>query len=84
MEKALTELGPRVIEDGMRQQIEKWSDKTIDQGIKDIKEGNYSGFENWIASYERVGITLDVMFQWLGDEKFLREHRRKHHPEKIK
>lgn len=68
------------LENAMREQIEKWNDKTIDQGIKDIKEGNYYGLENYISAMGSVGITLGKVLQWLEDEKFLREHKRKYHP----
>jgi len=56
-------------------------DKTIDRAIKSIKEENFHGLEDFITPYERLGMRLDVMLEWLETEKFLREHRRKYHPE---
>lgn len=63
----------------MQPQIEKYSDKDLESCIKDIKEGNYHGLEGFIAQLEKIGLTRDVMLEWLENEKFLREHRRKYH-----
>jgi len=60
-------------------QIEKYSDKALDQVIKDIKQENYHGLEDIFVQLEKVGLTQEVMLQWLENEKFLREHRRKYH-----
>ena len=65
----------------MQPQIEKYSDKDLDRAIKDIKEGNYYGLEDYVAQLEKAGLTRDVMLRWLEGEKFLRQHRRKYHPE---
>ncbi|MBA7603202.1 hypothetical protein ES703_10306 [subsurface metagenome] len=81
VEKVLTELDSRVVADAMRYKIEKRSDKEINQTIEDMKEGNYHGLEDMVSAFARAGITQDVMLQWLKDEKFLREHKRKYHPE---
>lgn len=63
----------------MQPHIEKYSDEYLDRAIKDIKEGNYYGLEDFIAQLEKVGLTRNVMLEWLENEKFLREHRRKYH-----
>jgi len=65
----------------MQPQIEKYSDKDLDRAIKDIKEGNYYGLEDYVAQLEKAGLTRGLILQWLENEKFLREHRRKYHPE---
>lgn len=78
---AQTSMGEREIYSYMQPYIEKWSDKDLDRAIKDIKEGNYYGLEDVVAQLEKAGLTRDVMLQWLENEKFLREHRRKYHPE---
>ena len=80
IEKALATFGPRVLEDGMRQRLEKMSDKDIDEAIKDIKKGDWSKqpYASLIASIQKAGITVDMMLKWLETEKFLRDHRRKY------
>ncbi|MBA7464975.1 hypothetical protein ES707_00133 [subsurface metagenome] len=75
----MRELDPQVIADSIRPGIEKMSDKEIDQAIKNIKERSFP--ENYISELERGGMKLDVMLQCLENEKFLRQHRRKYHPE---
>lgn len=75
---ALGSMTQREIHSYMQPQIEKYSDKDLDRVIKDIKEGNYHGLEDYIAQLEKAGLTRDVMLEWLENEKFLREHRRKY------
>lgn len=75
---ALGSLTEREIYNYMQPQIEKYSDKDLDRVIKDIREGNYHGLEDYVAQLEKAGLTREVMLQWLENEKFLREHRRKH------
>lgn len=65
----------------MREGIGKLSDEYIDQAIRDIKKGDFRGYEDIISVFESGGITLDVMLGWLENEKALREHRRKYHPQ---
>jgi len=79
LEKVVRELDPQVIADSIRRRIEKSSDKEIDQAIKAIKEKNFP--ENYISELERGGMRFDVMLQCLENEKYLRQHRRKYHPE---
>jgi len=76
---ALGSLTQREIYSHMQPQIEKFRDKDLDRMIKDIKEGNYHGLEDFIAQLEKIGLTRNVMLEWLENEKFLREHRRKYH-----
>jgi len=61
--------------------IEEFSDEYLERAIKDFKEGNYYGLGDFISRLEKAGLTQDVLIQWLENEKFLREHRRKYHPE---
>lgn len=77
LEKALTGFDRRAVEEGMHRWIERMSDKDIDRAIRDIKEGNYYGLD--ISAFERVGLGVDVVLQWLENEKFLRD-RKKYHP----
>ena len=79
--KALSTVTEREIYSYVKPQIEKWSDKYLDRCIKDITEGNYYGLKDFVAQLEKAGLTREVMLQWLEGEKFLREHRRKYHPE---
>ena len=79
--KALTSMGEREIYSYMQPQIEKYSDIDLDRTIKDIKEGTYYGLEDFVSQLEKAGLTRAMMLQWFENEKFLREHRRKYHPE---
>ena len=81
MQKVIDALGSMTLKEihsFMLPQIEKYSDKDLDRTIKDIKEGNYYGLEDYIALLEKAGLTREVMLEWLEGEKFLREHRRKY------
>jgi len=82
-EKAVLALDLKAI---MRQGFEKVSDKEIEQAIKDLKEGDWSKepYASIMALLQKAGITNEVMLNWLETEKFLREHRRKYHPEHSK
>ena len=79
---ALGSMTEREMYSHMRPLIEKYSDKDLDRTIKDIREGNYPGLEDFVGQLEKAGLTRQVMLQWLENEKFLREHRRKYHRSK--
>jgi hypothetical protein len=76
---ALGSMTEREIYSYMQPQIEKYSDKDLDRTIKDIKGGNYHGLKDFVVQLEKAGLTREIMLQWLENEKFLREHRRKYH-----
>lgn len=85
MAKALSFLSTReVISVGyaaMQPVFEKENDEKLEKMIKDIK-GNFPiEFAAYLAQLEKAGLTRDIILQWLESEKFLREHRRKYHPE---
>jgi len=79
LEKIFLTLDPRSLEDVMRQQIEKMSDKDIDEAIKDIKEGDQSKqpYSSVMTIFQKAGIRREMLLDWFETEKSLREHRRK-------
>jgi len=70
---------------GVQRGLEKLSDEDIERGIEEIKEGslNTHGLDEYLSAMAKQGVTLDALLEQLETEKFLREHRRKYHPDEI-
>lgn len=60
----------------LRQNIEKMSDEDIDWAIKNMDSYDWpkEPHASVKAFCNNAGISLEVLSQWLKDEKFLREH----------
>lgn len=74
--------GANQFEISIHEHIEKMSDEGIEESIVNIKEGGYDWCKEPYASLKAIcdyaGVDLEVIPQWLEDEKFLRDHRKKY------
>jgi hypothetical protein len=66
----------------IRNHIGEMSDEGIEDVIKNLSEGGYDFLKEPYSSIKAIcdhaGIDLEVILQWLKDEKFLRAHRKKY------
>lgn len=80
--RKIAKRGASAFEASIRNHIGEMSDEGIEDAIKNLSEGGYDFLKEPYLSLKAIcdhaGIDLKVILQWLKDEKFLREHRRRY------
>jgi len=82
--KPVSSVPTRDLEALMRRVIGGLSDDEIDKYPEKAGEWDWTKepFATMANQLKDTGISIDTITQWVSDEKFLRDHRRKYHPDR--
>jgi len=80
--KPMSNMSTLSVEGMIRQTLKKFSDDEIDTSLEKVGEQHWTKepFATMMTQLKDADVSIDKLIQLIKDEKFLRDHRREHHP----